>query len=704
MELDGYRNIVLIDAGGLGDVYTATSVTTGITVVIKALRDVGDQTLSWHRAQRELQALSSLVGHPHVIQIEEILQDGGTPLLVMEHAAGGSIAALLRERGRITVGETVLIGLHVASALSATHEIGVIHRDVKPQNILIGSFGQAKVCDFGIASIAWSEQFRNRTQALSYRYASPEELDAIDDITPATDIYSLGATLVHCLHGQPPSFTDRNAEGRHLQFDHTVPRLVDPDLSRPLEQLLHRCLDRDPTSRPTASELEEQLDLIDQGLGVHRVRALGQAPVAPPPTPPTPPDDRTQISVRAGVADDPPRLFRFDDDRSDSPDEPAPMPPDPGPSALPAAVAESAATTGTAGRAAPGRRRATVLIAALGALVVSAAIGAVGLGWGQGSSGPMVVDTIAVGAGPQSPISAEGAMWVPNSGDGSISVIDPATRTVTDTITVGQNPVFLVAADDRLWVPNSGDGTVSVIDPTTRTVTDTITVGRTPIFVVATDRHLWVPNTGDGTVSVIDLTTRTVTDTVTVGSSPQSPIAADGSIWVPNGGDATVSVIDATTRTVTDTISVGRNPQTAIATAGHIWIPNSGDGTLSVIDPATRTVTDTIALGRNPVFAAAAAGLVWITNTDDGTLSAIDPATRTVVETVAVGRYPQAVIAADDRLWIANSGDATVAVVDPAAGTLTNTIGVGQNPVFLTASEGRVWVSNANHGTVSVID
>ena len=153
IEVDGYGALERIGAGGLGDVYRATRVSTGSTVAIKVLRDVSDSSVAWHRTRRELTALVSLGGHSNVIGVLEVFDLASGPALVMEYAPGGSVGRLLERRdATLTVPEAVLVGRHAAAALVAAHDQGIVHRDLKPQNLLIDAYGQVKLCDFGIAS------------------------------------------------------------------------------------------------------------------------------------------------------------------------------------------------------------------------------------------------------------------------------------------------------------------------------------------------------------------------------------------------------------------------------------------------------------------------------------------------------------------------------------------------------------------------
>jgi hypothetical protein len=273
IDVDGYRDLEPIGHGGLGDVYRAVRASTGGTVAIKVLRDVSDSSVAWHRTRRELTALVSLTGHAHVVQLLELLDLPDGPALAMEYAPGGSVGGLLAARGdTLDVPEIVLIGRHAAAALVAAHEQGIVHRDLKPQNLLIDAYGQVKLCDFGVASLARSEEFRTRTNALSMRYASPEDLDEDADVGPASDVYSLGATLLHLAHGAPPTLKDRLARWEPPPTD-------DPELQA-LDVVIAACLQPVAAARPTAGEVLDHLETIDWTLTT-RCRAL---PVETPPT------------------------------------------------------------------------------------------------------------------------------------------------------------------------------------------------------------------------------------------------------------------------------------------------------------------------------------------------------------------------------------------------------------------------------------
>ena len=270
MQLGGYSDIQLVGEGGLGRVYRARRDSTGGTVAIKELRDISSGSPTWHRARRELDALLRLKGHSHVINVEEVIDGPDGPCLIMEYAPGGSLFDRV-QTSPLSVPELVLVGQHVCDALAASHAVGVIHRDIKPHNLLIGAFGQVKVCDFGIASLARDGESRTKTGSLTMAYASPEELDGSDDIGPAADVYSFAATMLHLASGRRPSFQDR-VDATGVDFANNDEPLLSSIA------LLRQALAHKPEDRPSVADLAASFDNDAFALGPRRIKALEPAP------------------------------------------------------------------------------------------------------------------------------------------------------------------------------------------------------------------------------------------------------------------------------------------------------------------------------------------------------------------------------------------------------------------------------------------
>ncbi|WP_179467575.1 VCBS domain-containing protein [Mycolicibacterium vinylchloridicum] len=322
---------------------------------------------------------------------------------------------------------------------------------------------------------------------------------------------------------------------------------------------------------------------------------------------------------------------------------------------------------------------------------------------------PVTVGKLPVGVAVSPAGPAAGYIYTTNLGDGTVSVINPATNAVTATITVGgiPNGVAIIPNGPKAgyvyvtgtrWYGTHSDqyNGVSVIDPTTNTVVDRIAYAPDVTLAVAASPvgagyiYVEVAGTSGNYVSVIDPTTNTIVTSVGVGKgssgtevavSPAGP--KTGYVYVANTGDNTVSVINPATNTAT-TVNVGQAP-TGVAVvptgpkAGYVYVTNFGGGTVSVIDPTTNTITATIDVGHNPWIVAVSptgprAGYVYVANftltsptTPTGIVQVIDPATNAVVDTMIVNTSYnlEGGIAISDagKVYVTNGLDPTMWVI-----------------------------------------
>lgn len=276
LRIDGFTEVAPLAGGGFGSVYKATRASTGGIVALKVLdRAHGDDDdLLERRLRREIAALVALKGHPNVVQVEQVVSTANGPAIVMEFMSRGSVLDS-DDAGNTTASRVAFIGAAAAAGLQAAHDVGIVHRDVKPQNVLVNNFGQVKLCDFGIAAIQKSSEFRTHTTALSVRYASPEELDNDPEIGAPTDVYSLGASMFHLMYGEPPSFrggrgADPNLTRSNRGNDATVDKVA---------SIIDRCLSEDPKDRPTANDCFGMLSDVT-GSGTVQVERDKESPIA----------------------------------------------------------------------------------------------------------------------------------------------------------------------------------------------------------------------------------------------------------------------------------------------------------------------------------------------------------------------------------------------------------------------------------------
>ncbi|MGH2443848.1 MAG: protein kinase domain-containing protein [Chloroflexota bacterium] len=247
-----YRVIRPIGEGGMATVYRALDTRLGRTVAIKVLHPEYSRDEPFiQRFQQEAEFAASLGAHPNVVAIYDIGEDGNLHFIVMELVEGRNLKDLIRERAPFSVYEAFSIGRQVASALAFAHKRGLIHRDIKPQNILVNTAGIAKVTDFGIARGRSTSQLTRTGMVIgTVHYFSPEQAQGKPAI-PESDIYALGVVLYEALTGHLPFDAD-NPIGVAMQHLHNdPPPLADfnPALPARASDVVMRALEKDPARR-----------------------------------------------------------------------------------------------------------------------------------------------------------------------------------------------------------------------------------------------------------------------------------------------------------------------------------------------------------------------------------------------------------------------------------------------------------------------
>lgn len=286
-RLPGYSDFRLVAEGGEGTVYRARQDGLDRFVAVKVL-DVTDPA-RLARFRRELEITVRLGRqHPHIVTVLDTgTTPDGRPCIVMEYHDLGSLADRLRDRGPLPVDEVLTAGIAVADALAFAHAQGFLHRDVKPQNILVLPTSYV-LADFGIARMADGVR-TSSLQLVSYRHAAPQMLEG-DDPSAADDLWSLGSTLYTLLDGAPPFATDDDTMLSYLARVRTAePRpLHRPDIPPDLTAILLRCLSKNRADRfPDAAALRAALASVDRT--PPEMPDFGPRPA--PPLPDIPPDD-----------------------------------------------------------------------------------------------------------------------------------------------------------------------------------------------------------------------------------------------------------------------------------------------------------------------------------------------------------------------------------------------------------------------------
>lgn len=255
-----------IGEGGMGLVYRARYVVNDRQIALKMLpADVQDQT-SLQRFEREMDVLKTL-RHPNIVRCFGGTCENKRRFYAMELIEGGTLEDKLREKGRLRWEAVVEYGLQMCAALEASHEKGIVHRDVKPSNFLVTPSGKIKLSDFGLASVQDAQKITAAGKtAGTFLYMAPEQIRGLP-VTGKTDLYALGCVLFELITGRAPFIGETPAATLHLHCFSTParPSEVALDCPIPLERLVLQLLEKDPGKRPdTAASVARMLTTVHQ--------------------------------------------------------------------------------------------------------------------------------------------------------------------------------------------------------------------------------------------------------------------------------------------------------------------------------------------------------------------------------------------------------------------------------------------------------
>jgi serine/threonine protein kinase len=278
-----------LGSGGMGEVYLAHDGVLERNVALKVLRSqyAGDEEFA-ERFRREARSAASL-SHPNIVQVYDRGEaEDGTSYIAMEYVPGGTLKEQIGRRAPFRDREAAAVGAQIADALEAAHERGVIHRDIKPQNVLVTALGNLKVTDFGIARAA-SAVTSSASGAIfgTAGYISPEQALG-EPVGPASDLYSLGVVLYEMLTGELPFTADNSIAVcmKHVNEPPLPPKILNPDIPDGMNALVLMLLAKHPTDRyESALELMTDLERVRDGLPPTlalqaTTQPLGQAPHA----------------------------------------------------------------------------------------------------------------------------------------------------------------------------------------------------------------------------------------------------------------------------------------------------------------------------------------------------------------------------------------------------------------------------------------
>ena len=614
-----------IGRGGMGVVLRAHDPNLDRPRAVKLLGPERSADAAFRERFRRESRLAAAIEHPNVVPVYAAGETtDGRLFLVMRLIEGPSLRDVLAAEGHLTAERTAALVLELGAGLDAAHEAGLIHRDVKPANILLEPRTGGEhlfLCDFGVSKLADVEPDLTETGQFlgSVDYVAPEQIRG-ERVDRRADVYSLAGVVHHMLAGEPP-FGGREQLATlfaHASAARPAPSAFAPGLPPALDDVVGRGMAINPADRhQTAGELAADVAAVLRGSADPETvaterrrgggrRGFGIARVQPA--------DAARASRRFSIVRD-------------------------------------------------GRRAGALagIVLALLAAVVSIVIAG---GGGDPQAPPAdrsPLATIEVPTGPVAMTVGAGAAWVvsPKRESRTLTSTDPESGSVADEVFVGGEPVSVAVGFDSVWVADRANDELVRVDPETNEIVERIEVGSSPVDLAIGDKAIWVANRSEDTVTKLT-PDGTVTDVVRVGPLPSALTIEAGDVWVANQGAGSVSRIDAASaRLIGNPIDTGQSPNDIASDDGDVWVSDNFDGTVTPISVTSNQAGDPIEVGAKPRGVRVGDGSVWTASREESTVTEIDDASG---ETRAfeVGAKPNDLALGSGVLWVVSFGDSTV--------------------------------------------
>ncbi|MBW3607738.1 MAG: protein kinase [Actinobacteria bacterium] len=653
-----YRIEGLAGRGGMGVVYRATQLSLERTVALKVIAPaLADDEDFRRRFVAESKAAAS-VEHPNVIPVYYAGEREGVLFIVMRYVDGPDLRALVRAEERLAPERAAHIVAQLGGALDAAHRHGLVHRDVKPANVLLGGDDHPYLTDFGLtkrtATSAGGELSRAGGWVGTLGYVAPEQIRG-ERVDARTDVYALGCVLVFALTGKAPYSGDSDEATLWAHLNAPPPtESVPPDF----EGVVARGLAKDPSDRyPSAGDLgRAALRAAGRSATTVPERNVGRGPAAPA-------TEETAATPGRGAAA-PPVVADPDGDTRLSPAE--------------AGTAAAPAAGGADGSGGMGGRRRAALAAGAVLLVALAVVLALLSDSDDGGTGTPAPTTAGDGdrtrsaavvdvtrtellTRPNALTIASGHVWALSNRTGDLVLVDAETGEPRERLNVGKGGSSLAAGFNSVWVTKETTSSVLRFNARSRrrATGGSIRIaqpGRN-VAVVTGARAVWVGVRNDSpddrspeAVVRIDPTTR-AQRTIEIAGGVQDLAVGEGALWVSNRFGSTVTRIGVSDgrRAV---ISVGAGPKGIAVGEGAVWVASSGGDEITRINPRSLQ-TRSIALGAIPERLTVGGGSVWVTAREAGRLIRIDAHTREVLERVDTRPRPYALDVTRGRaVWV----------------------------------------------------
>ncbi|MEZ5154686.1 MAG: serine/threonine-protein kinase [Solirubrobacterales bacterium] len=684
----GHRIEGIAGRGGMGTVYRATHLALDHVVALKVIAaDLAADDAFRERFRSESRIAVSL-RHPNVVPIHHAGEEDGLLFVTMDLIDGPDLRRMLIANGALPADRAVAIVSQVASALDVAHSRGLVHRDIKPGNVLVetGRDDHAYLTDFGLAKRfdqATEAGALTRTGAFvgTLDYVAPEQIRG-GRVDARTDVYALGCVMYEAICGRAP-FADREENVAkiyaHLQDE---PPWLPGEADGPLDEVIARALAKEPRDRyPSAGDLARAAAAALEGDEVLRSaeRSVATGKAAPETGEPAiPPIEDTAESVAepgGGGAGQPPGeppatepMTAPEPEPSEAMTAPAtPIPDTPAPPATTAAPEPESEASRHGGGSRPRWGRIAAVVAALAVAVVVAVL-ALGGGGKETATGakPKVAGEIDVAGFPVG-IDASGGTVAVAARDGqAVELIDEDTAKVTGTVDLPAAGQSVVIADDFAWatVPTANE---VVKAPIGGGDGKEIPVEGGPIGITVDGGGLWTANPENLSISRIDPADDTAGDPVVIEAAtfPSELTTGGDSVWVVDRGNGVLVKADAGNLREQSDSSAGDKPKGVVVGAGSVWVASTGDGTVRQFDMEGNPIAE-VDVGGDPRLLAYGFGRVWVAN-GKGSVQAIDPDDGNSVESVDVPGKPEGVAIGTSEVWVTTGSGDQVVRIDPGA-------------------------------------
>jgi serine/threonine protein kinase len=661
--IGGLRIDAVAGRGGMGVVYRAHELALDRTVAMKIVNpELANDPEFRERFRREAR-LAAALDHPHVVPIYRAGEDDGNLYLTMRYVEGTDLAAMITDHGRIEPRAAVEIISQVASALDAAHQRGLVHRDVKPANVLVTQRDgklHTYLTDFGISKDANEDGMTKSGVVVgSLSYIAPEQL-AGDRADGRADVYSLGCVLFQALTGDVPFPRTSTAAQMFAHLNAPPPPLGEkvPALRGPLEQVVAKALAKRPQDRyATAGEF-----------GRAAQAAMNAARVPP-----------TQVQPQYQPQNQPQYQppYRPPSQPSSQPRPPS-HPNGPAHPSFPSGQQPQLAFTGAP--QAPARKRRSWLTvgvaAAVAAVIALAVVIVVTNRTGSArppvppavvlpATGQLVGNPIKVGAGPVAVKSGGNFLWTANNAGGSVSRVDPATGASVE-IKVGGQPNNLVVGPKTVWVFNYLRS-FTPIDIATGKPGTLVDTGLDFDDITASETRIWVAAADKATIASFDIATgKPAGAPIAAGKRPASIAVGGGKVYVVDTASRALLVYDENSGApVGAPVSLPDGITVVGYEAGHVYLGGKA-GFLLYAGGSAVTAAQIVPFDCS-CGVIGGATTSWLYDSA-GTVQAYSPDLRTATGAPLTGLATglSDAVYVGGKLWLVNRGGDTVQAVQPA--------------------------------------